>query len=101
MYMKKAGKSYHFRFGVLTPLVHGRPTLFAAVDAFPAFLPHGRVEEALSSGHRLLILPLPLHLGVLDEALRVGTGAGTLALLPALLSALVDHVLLLGQSQGG
>lgn len=30
----------HFRFRVLTPFMHWGPTLFAAINAFPTFVPH-------------------------------------------------------------
>ena len=79
--------------------MHGRPALFSPFDAFPTFFPHCRVEETLSIGYGLLILPFPRHLGVLVEALGVGRGTGALARLPALLGAVGDHVLLLGLAQ--
>ena len=79
--------------------MHGRPTLFAAIDALPTCLPHRGVECALSVGDGLLVLPLPLHLGVLHEGLGGGRSAGTLAAISALFTAGGD--LQLGQDQGG
>ena len=53
----------------------------------------------MSIRYRFLILPLPLHLGVLDEGFGVGTSTGTLACFTALFGAVGHHVLLLGQGR--
>merc|ERR1712020_364621 len=83
----------HFRFRVLTPFLHGGPTLLPAIDTSPTFFPHSWVEKTLSIGHRLLVLPLPCHLGVLDEGSGVGRSAGTLACFTALFTTVGHHVL--------
>ena len=78
--------------------MHGGPALLPAINALPALLTHGGVEEALSIGYRLLILPFPLHLGELHVGFGVGRSTGTLAGIFALCSA-ARH-LQLSQGQG-
>ena len=77
--------------------MHRRSTLFSAVDTFPTFVPHGGIEQTLSIGYRLLVLPFPRHLGVLVEGVWLDSSTGTLTPLAALLGTVGDLHLCHGQ----